>query len=235
MDFLQNVFGGELGGPVGGIETLLLAMVVSFCVGHIVAWVYMWTHEGLSYSRMFTTSLVAMPVIVSLVMILMAGNIFVALGLLAVFTVVRFRNVLKDTRDTTFVLWAIVEGMAAGTMRFGIALIGSVIVGLVFLYLRATMFGSRQRYDVVLSLQANATQANGNGRTLVAALRPIFRRHSVRTQLASQRALDDTRVDLSYRLLMRDPSRSRELVTDLERTAGVSRVSLYRREEESEV
>ena len=122
MDFLQNVFGGELGGPVGGIETLILAMLVSFCVGHVVAWVYMWTHEGLSYSRMFTTSLVAMPVIVSLVMILMAGNIFVALGLLAVFTVVRFRNVLKDTRDTTFVLWAIVEGMAAGTMRFGIAM-----------------------------------------------------------------------------------------------------------------
>src|ERR687895_728205 len=153
----------------------------------------MWSHEGLSYSRMFTTSLVAMPVIVSLVMILMAGNIFVALGLLAVFTVVRFRNVLKDTRDTTFVLWAIVEVMAAGTMRFGIALIGSVLVGLVFLYLRATMFGSRQRYDVVISLQANAAQAqgNGNGRTLVATLRPIFRRHTVRTQLASQRALDE--------------------------------------------
>jgi hypothetical protein len=235
MDLLQNLFGSELGGPIGGIETLLLAMLVSFCVGHVVAWVYMWTHEGLSYSRMFTTSLVAMPVIVSLVMILMAGNIFVALGLLAVFTVVRFRNVLKDTRDTTFVLWAIVEGMAAGTLRFGIAMMGSVIVALVFLYLRATMFGSRQRYDVVLSLQANAAQANGNGRTLVAALRPIFRRHSVRTQLASQRALDDTRVDLSYRLLMRDPSRSRELVTELERTVGVSRVSLYRREEESEV
>jgi hypothetical protein len=235
MDFLQNVFSGEFGGGIAGMETLLLAMLVSFCVGHIVAWVYMWTHEGLSYSRMFTTSLVAMPVIVSLVMILMAGNIFVALGLLAVFTVVRFRNVLKDTRDTTFVLWAIVEGMAAGTMRFGIAVIGAVIVGLVFLYLRATMFGSRQRYDVVISLQANAAQANGNGRTLVATLRPIFRRHSVRTQLASQRALDETRVDLSYRLLLRDPSRSRELVTELERTLGVSRVSLYRREEESEV
>ena len=235
MDFLQNVFSGEFGGVSAGAETLLLAMLVSFCVGHVVAWVYMWTHEGLSYSRMFTTSLVAMPVIVSLVMILMAGNIFVALGLLAVFTVVRFRNVLKDTRDTTFVLWAIVEGMAAGTMRFGIAAIGAVIVGLVFLYLRATMFGARQRYDVVISLQANAAAANGNGRTLVATLKPIFRRHSLRTQLASQRALDEARVDLSYRLLLRDPSRSRELVTELERTSGVSRVSLYRREEESEV
>src|SRR5215208_6841611 len=138
MDFLQNVFSGEFGGPIAGVETLILAMLVSFCVGHVVAWVYMWTHEGLSYSRMFTTSLVAMPVIVSLVMILMAGNIFVALGLLAVFTVVRFRNVLKDTRDTTFVLWAIVEGMASGTMRFGIAVLGAIAVAFVFLYMRFT-------------------------------------------------------------------------------------------------
>src|SRR4051794_30976007 len=172
-DSLTNFFSTDFG-TAAGPETALLAMLICFCIGHVVAWVYMWTHDGLSYSKMFTMSLLAMPVIVCLVMILMAGNIVIAVGLLAVFTVVRFRNVLKDTRDTTFVLWSIVEGMAAGTMRFGIAMIGSVIVGLVFLYLRATMFGARQRYDVVISLQANAAHANGNGRTLVAALRPIF-------------------------------------------------------------
>ncbi len=185
MDFLQNVFSGEFGGGIAGTETLLLAMLVSFCVGHIVAWVYMWTHEGLSYSRMFTTSLVAMPVIVSLVMILMAGNIFIALGLLAVFTVVRFRNVLKDTRDTTFVLWAIVEGMAAGTMRFGIAILGAVVVSLVFIYLKVTAFGGRHRYDVVVNLQWR-----GDGDSLD-TLQPILWRHTVRAQLAGHRLLDD--------------------------------------------
>ena len=49
----------------------------------------------------------------------------IAFGLLAVFAVVRFRNVLKDTRDTTFILWAIVQGMGAGTYRYATTIIGA--------------------------------------------------------------------------------------------------------------
>jgi hypothetical protein len=210
------------------VETAILALLLCFCIGHVVAWVYMWTHEGLSYSRMFTMSLLAMPVIVALVMMLMAGNIVIAVGLLAVFTVVRFRNVLKDTRDTTFVLWSIVEGMAAGTMRFGIALLGVVVVSLVFAYLRMTAFGGRHRYDVVVNLQWR-----GNSDSLD-TLQPILWRHTVRAQLAGHRLLDD-RQDLSYRLSLRDPSRAGDLLSDLRGTTGVSGVHLYRREDESEV
>jgi hypothetical protein len=204
-------------------------MLLSFCIGHVVAWVYMWTHDGLSYSRMFTMSLLAMPVLVALVMILMAGNIVVAVGLLAVFTVVRFRNVLKDTRDTTFVLWSIIEGMAAGTMRFGVALLGCLVIALVFLYLKATMFGGRHRYDVVVNMQWN-----GQGDSLD-TLQPILWRHSVRAQLAGHRMLDGDRQDLSYRLSLRDPARAGELLSDLRETEGVAGVHLYRREDESEV
>src|SRR5204862_6072216 len=131
----------------------------------------MWTHDGLSYSKMFTMSLLAMPVIVCLVMILMAGNIVIAVGLLAVFTVVRFRNVLKDTRDTTFILWAIVEGMSVGTLRFSTAIIGTVCVSAIFMYLRFTSFGLRHRYDVVLSLQLVRPEAG-------LPLREILRRYS---------------------------------------------------------
>ena len=224
----QNLFAVDAVGSVS-IETVLLALLIAFCVGHVVAWVYMWTHEGLSYSRMFTTSLLALPVITALVMVLMAGSIFIAFGLLAVFTVVRFRNVLKDTRDTVFVLWAIVEGMAAGTQKFGLAVAGCVVVALVFLYLRLTMFGGRHYYDVVLNVQ---TRGNGTAQT---ALRPVLRRHSLRTRLASRRNLGDDRHDLSYRLMLRDPSRTKELIEDLEHTDGVDRVSLYRRDDESEV
>ena len=115
-------------GPAG-LESALLVLLVSFVIGHVIGWVYIATHKGLSYSQMFVSSLVVIPVIVSLVMILMAGNVVIAFGLLAVFAVVRFRNVLKDTRDTTFILWAIVEGLAAGIMQLGTALIGAVVIG----------------------------------------------------------------------------------------------------------
>ncbi|MGE5612359.1 MAG: DUF4956 domain-containing protein [Bacillota bacterium] len=222
-------FNGDAGSYLGGPETGLLVLLVAFCIGHVIGWVYIWTHSGLSYSQMFTASLLVMPVIVAMVMLLMAGNIVVAFGLFAVFAVVRFRNVLKDTRDTSFLLWAIIEGMSVGTMRFSTALMGCIAISAVFIYVRFVSFGGRHRYDVILSLQWT------DGQEAISRLKNILRRHSVRAELASQRDLDENNLDLSYRLQLRDPSRSRELLAELRETQGIARVALYHREDESEV
>ena len=157
-------------------------------------------------------------------MMLMAGSVFIAFGLLAVFAVVRFRNVLKDTRDTSYVLWAIVEGMAVGTRQESTAVIGALVVIGISVYLRVTQFGSRQRYDVVLNLLC-AADAN---------LTTVLKRHSRKMQLAASRKVGDG-IDMSYRLQLRDPTRSHDLQTELESTEGVQRVSLFMREDESEV
>ncbi len=205
-------------------------LLLSFCLGHVVGWVYMWTHTGLSYSRMFVNSLVVLPVIVSVLMMLMSGGLFVAIGLLAVFAIVRFRNVLKDTRDTAFILWTIVMGVAVGTQRFSTALLGCGFISLVFIYLRYTSFGSRLRFDVMLSLRLAGDLVDG-----MARLRETFRRHTSRAELASERNLTDEGLELSYRLLLRDPSRSHELVAELRSTPGIEQPALYSHTDESEV
>jgi hypothetical protein len=228
-DWLEMILYGDFASTLGGPQTVLMVMLLAFCMGHVIGWVYMITHTSLSYSQMFVASLVAVPVIVSLVMILMAGNISIAFGLLAVFAVVRFRNVLKDTRDTTFILWGIIQGMAVGTMRFSVAVIGCLFIATIYIYLRFTSFGSRHRYDVILSLHWTGESAE------LSALKPVMQRHAVRSKLASQRAAGEEGLDLSYRVLLRDPSRSRELIADLQNTRGVAHASLYHREDESEI
>lgn len=227
--FLDMILEGDASSVTGSPETALLVLLLAFCIGHIIAWVYMGTHSGLSYSQMFTGSLLVLPVIVALVMVLMAKSVMVAFGLFAVIAIVRFRNVLKDTRDTSYILWAIVEGMAVGTTNFSAAVVGCVAVALVFVYMRFTSFGGRHRYDVILSLQWNG------GPDALMNLKNTLRRHSARAQLASQRDLDAQNVDLSYRLLLRDPARSRELIAELQTLPGVGRVSMFHREDESEM
>jgi hypothetical protein len=210
---------------VGSPENVVFLLMLAFVIGQMIAWAYMWTHRVLSYSQSFTSSLVVLPVLVALMMMLMSVSMYIAFGLLAVFAVVRFRNVLKDTRDTSFVLWSIVEGMAVGTNQETTALVGAVVVTIILFYLRLTHFGGRQRYDVVLNLLC-ADDAN---------LSAVLKRHSRKVQLAATRKVGDQGVDMSYRLQLRDPSRSQELQTELENTKGVQRVSLFMREEESEV
>jgi hypothetical protein len=224
--FLQGDYGASVTSPADTVFALLLA----FVLGQSMGWIYMWTHQSLSYSQSFVASLVVIPVIVALMMLLMASSLLIAFGLLAVFAVVRFRNVLKDTRDTTYILWAIVEGMAIGTQRYTTGVLGVVCVGVVLLYLRLSSFGARHRYDAILSLEVLGNAESGRER-----LREVLRRHAIRSRLTNERSLGGAAVALSYRVQLRDPSRGQELQEELAATSDFDQVSLYVHEDESEV
>jgi hypothetical protein len=122
------------------------------------------------------------------------------------------------------------EGLAVGTERFSTALIGALGVAIVLLYLRLTAFGGRYRFDAVLTLQVTGDLAAGRS-----ALKAILRCHSSRAHLLAERRQPDARLDLSYRLLLRDPARGEELTSALERNDGFENVSLSMQEDESEI
>jgi hypothetical protein len=189
----------------------------------------MYTHSGLSYSRSFVSSLLVIPVVVSLVMMVLSNNLVTAFGLMAVFAIVRFRNILRDTLDTSYVLAVIVIGMACGTMKFATAVMGCVLISSILLYLWFSSFGTRHRYDVIVNLHW------GRPMEEVSELQSLFHRHSLKALLASQRSHDGYEgVDFSYRLLLRDPSRMDELLSELRVLPGVSRVTGLKAEEQSE-
>jgi hypothetical protein len=134
-------------------SVLAIALLLAFVCGHALAWMYMFTHTGLSYSRSYVNSLIILPVLVALVMMVLANNLIVAFGLMAIFAMVRFRSVLRDTLDTTYVLATIVIGLACGTLKFTSAIIGCLAILAIMLYFWVTGFGTRQRYDLILNLQ----------------------------------------------------------------------------------
>lgn len=217
---------------LGGTDprTALFIILLALPAGMLIGFIYMWTHEALSYSRTFVGALAVLPLLVAMMMLAMAGNLFVAFGLLGLFGIVRFRNVLKDTRDTGFILWSIMEGLAIGTERFSTALLALLGIGAAFLLLRWMSFGSRLRYDTVLSLRVK-----GDVPERMAALRTILKRHAIRQDLASERRASDEGTDVSYRLLLRDASRSSELQAELAAIEGFVNVTVYLHDDEAEI
>lgn len=221
---------GDFAPSPSDLPMLLLGLLLAFLTGQVIAWVYMFTHSGLSYSRAFVNSLVVMPILVSLVMQVLSNNLVTAFGLLAVFAIVRFRNILRDTLDTTYVLSSIVMGMASGTQRFSVAVVGCLLVSAVFLFLWYTAFGSRHRYDLIVNLHW------ARPLTELVSLVRLLDRHSLKTHCASQRSNQGYEgVDLSYRILLRDSNRVEELLNELRELAGVSRVTSLQAEDESEL
>ncbi len=227
---LDWLFQGDTGMAALNWPAMVLGLVLSLACGHVVSWVYMVTHSGLSYSRTFVNALVLIPPIVCLVMMVLTNSVITAFGMMAVFAIVRFRNILRDTLDTTYVLISLVIGMAAGTQKFTSALVGCAVVAATMLYLWFTAYGSRQRYDLILNLHW------GRPAEELPELDRVLRRHTWKSILASQRTQEgEGGVDLSYRLLLRDTERAGELLTELRRLAGVSGLTSMSAEDESEI
>ena len=212
------------------LPTLLLALLIAFMSGQVIAWVYMFTHTGLSYSRSFVNSLIIIPITVSLVMMVLDNNIVTAFSLLAVFAIVRFRNILRDTLDTVYVLSLIVVGLATGTQKFTTAITGVSVMSIAFIYLWFTSFGSRKRFDVIINF--NWSRAISE----LSDLELFLKRHSFKILRSTQQNRKENNVTfLSYKLLMRDPSGKDLLVSELGAINGVSDIHAMSLEEESEV
>lgn len=227
---IEWFLGGDYGLAPTNLPTLLLSLLLAFLIGQTIAWVYMLTHAGLSYSRSFVNSLVVLPVLVALVMGVLSNNLVTAFGLMAIFAIVRFRNILRDTLDTTYILGGIVCGMAAGTQKFTTAVIGGALFVLLLLYLWYTGFGTRHRYDLILNLHWARPLSE-----LPEVVR-LLNRHSLKVHCASQRSNEGYGgTDLSYRLLLRDADRVEDLLTELRTLEGISRVTSLKAEEESEL
>jgi hypothetical protein len=207
-------------GAVSQPAVLLFTLVLAFAIGQAVGWMYLTTNTTPDYARSFVAALVVLPVIVALLMMLMAGSLMVAFGLLAVFAVVRFRNVLRDTRDTVFVLWSIVEGMAVGTQRFSTAVIGVLTIAVVLTYLRITNFGARRPPDSLLSVEISGDPVLGR-----AALDRLLYRHANRWELTADRAMAGQGLVLTYLLYLRDRARSNDLRDELASSEQLHEIS----------
>ncbi len=212
------------------VPMVVLGLLLAFLCGHALAWAYIKTHSGLSFSRTFVNSLIILPVVVAAVMMILANNLVTAFGMMAVFAIVRFRNVLRDTLDTTYILCVIALGMACGTQKYATAVIGCLVMVAIIFYLWFTSFGTRHRYDIIVNLHWSRALSE------LSELRAVLHRHSRRTQCASQRSHEGyAGTDLSYRLLMRDLERIEELLTELRAVNGVSRVTSLQAQDESEL
>src|SRR4051812_23363267 len=173
---------GDYGAAPTNYGALFIALLLSFICGNVIARTYMFTHTGLSYSRSYVNTLIIMPVIVAMVMMILANNLVLAFGLMAIFAMVRFRSILRDTLDTAYVLAVIVIGLACGTLKFSSAIIGCLATIGIMLYFWGTSFGTRHRYNLILNIQWIRPSQE------LIELRELLQRHSRSTQCASQRS-----------------------------------------------
>jgi hypothetical protein len=201
----------------GGADTLILVLLVAFIVGQFNAWCYKRTHSGVSYSRTFTQALVLISVIASLTMVMVRSNPIAAFGLLGGLAIIRYRTVVRDARDTAYILLSLICGMAAGFGYYSVAIIGSGVANVIAVYLHVTNFGAWHAKDSILRFQVKASHLDSG--TLDTLLSRYCRRFSaIAVDETPMLGPDEPRFyQCTYKMRLRDPGRGLDLVSELER------------------
>lgn len=109
-------------------QEIALHIIVSALFGGFIYLSYWFTHTGTAYSKKFNVSLVTLATLTGTVMTVIGDNIVLSLGMVGALSIVRFRTAIKDSRDTTYIFWAIVVGICCGVGDYLVASIGSAVV-----------------------------------------------------------------------------------------------------------
>ncbi len=114
---------------------MVVAMLLAFCVGMFIFFVYKKTFSGVMYSSSFGVTLVALTMISTLVILTVTSNVVLSLGMVGALSIVRFRTAIKEPLDIAFLFWSIAAGITLAAGMIHLAVFGSVLIGVILLVL----------------------------------------------------------------------------------------------------
>ena len=125
--FLENI-------TAVSVLDMALTIALAFGIGLFIFFVYKKTYQGVMYSSSFGTTLIALTMITSQVILAVTSNVVLSLGMVGALSIVRFRTAIKEPLDIAFLFWAIAAGIILAAGMIPLAVIGSVIIGLILLF-----------------------------------------------------------------------------------------------------
>tara|TARA_B100000029_G_C17521598_1_gene940116 strand:+ start:137 stop:826 length:690 start_codon:yes stop_codon:yes gene_type:complete len=220
MDQINNFLENERLARVYLPSEILINLIIAFILGVIVSLVYKKTHKGLSYSQSFMVTNIFVAVIVSMVIMIIGNNLARAFALVGALSIIRFRTVVKDTKDTAYIFWSLAVGMASGTGSYFLAVAGTIIITGIAFVLHFTNFGSLYKSEFILQFRTNVNEKQ------TSAYNKIISKYAKTSTLLHTESSDDGKtVKISLDIQMKEDLKQTEFISKLTES-GVSEVVL---------
>jgi len=152
-DFLGNTdfFASDL-----SVTAIAMTLLFSFALGLFIFYIYRVSYKGVMYSKTFNVTLIAMSMITSSIILAITSNIILSLGMVGALSIVRFRTAVKDPIDIAYLFWAVGMGIISGAGLWKLALISSIVIGII-LFVFSKISDVRTPYLLVVSYQTEKT------------------------------------------------------------------------------
>ena len=207
-------------GTVYAPSEIIFNLVISFFLGFVISLVYKKTHKGLSYSQSFVLTNIFLAVIVSMVIMIIGNNLARAFALVGALSIIRFRTVVKDTKDTAFIFWSLAVGMAAGTSSYFLAVSGTLIISLIALILSYTNYGSIYKSEFIIQFR-NISSINSKKK-----FNDIINQFCKTSALLNAEVSGDNKsTKLSFDVVLKENKDYDDFIGKLSKVKGISEVT----------
>lgn len=107
------------------LEKLLLCMLTAIILGIIIALTHKKTTK---YSKNFIETLAILPILISVVIMMVNGNLGTGVAVAGAFSLVRFRSIPGNSKEIMSVFFAMAIGLAIGMGHITFSIIVTIIV-----------------------------------------------------------------------------------------------------------
>ena len=204
-----------------GVKEILFAILFSFALNALVAWTYKRTYRGTRYSQDYVHTLLILGTVVTLVILVVVGNLAAAFGMFAAFSIIRFRRNVGQSRDIGFIFLAMATGLAVGARQYLLAGVTVPLVcAFVFLLSRANLFSSFKGSHLLRVRVGTDVDADK-------AFAAVFTRHLAHQSLKSVETVQaGLMTELTYEVTLKDGGAVGEFVRSIQAANGTNRVVL---------
>lgn len=140
------------------VGTVILSFAVAFLCAALIYVVYRYFYKGVSYSPSFGMLLIMLTLLTNFIILCISTNLVLSLGMVGALSIVRFRAAVKEPLDVGFLFFAIAAGLTSGARLYFIAIIGTLLVDLVFI-LCCLLLNGTASYLLVIRYGDEAAEA----------------------------------------------------------------------------
>lgn len=192
---------------------MVTALALAFLLGLYIFFIYRKTYSGVMYSPGFGVTLIGLALITTMLIMTVASNVVLSLGMVGALSIVRFRAAIKEPVDILFLFWSIAVGIVLAAGLIPLAVFGSIFIGIVLL-----LFASKKNPDTPYILIIHCEEERRETET------KEYIKNRVKKMNLKSKSVSDGIIELNYEVRLIDDDSS--FVNELQKTDGVSRVVL---------
>ncbi len=195
------------------VGDFFICMIASILLGLFMAKVYAFKERS---SKGFVVTLALLPIAVTMVIIMVNGNIGAGVAVAGAFSLVRFRSVPGTAKEIVAIFTAMCTGLTIGMGYIAFAVVFSVVACLFSLLLNASNFGEEKENgnrNLQITIPENLNYSN--------VFDDIFSTFAKKARLISAKTTNmGSLFKLSYEIELKDIKQEKALVDELRTRNG---------------